>query len=102
MPNVDTTKLRIQTPQDIRPAAVYFRNTVLALADLRIACTENIAGREPMRDAEGSLLATSVFGWDTSSVQWWKDPRFILKTPAAEACRRNVSTLPAGTHATTS
>ncbi|MFC3421517.1 helix-turn-helix transcriptional regulator [Rhizorhabdus histidinilytica] len=84
---IDIPKVRIASVEDIRPAAIHFRDKVRELVGLRIAATDNIAARLPMRDAEGELLATTVFGWSEEADCWWADPRFALRTPLAEACR---------------
>jgi LuxR family quorum-sensing system transcriptional regulator CciR len=86
-PTVEAGRIWIEEPFDISRAATFFRNVVAQMADLRVAATHNIAGRVPMRDAEGNLLATTIFGWNQSRDQWWEDRRFALRTPIAEACR---------------
>jgi DNA-binding CsgD family transcriptional regulator len=84
---VDIGRIRIASAADVRPAAAYFRDFAARLANLRIAASHNIAARAPMRDEEGELLATGVFGWDPEGSQRWDDSRFGLRAPVAEACR---------------
>ncbi|ABQ68357.1 regulatory protein, LuxR [Rhizorhabdus wittichii RW1] len=77
----------IRSPADIRPAAIHVRDVAARIANLRVAATDNIAARVPMRDEEGEVLATTVFAWDPDGAQWWQDVRFGLRAPVAEACR---------------
>jgi LuxR family quorum-sensing system transcriptional regulator CciR len=79
--------IRIASVGEIRRAAFYFSDTMMQLARLRIAATDNIAARVPMLDGAGALLATTAFGWDRSTSQWWANPSFALRTPHVEACR---------------
>ena len=85
--DMDIARIRIASAADIGTAATYFRDRIHALARLRIAATDNLAARIPMRDGDNRLLATTVFGWNENSDCWWADPRFALRTPLAEACR---------------
>lgn len=77
----------IQTPADVRPAAIHLRDVAARIANLRVATSDNIAARVPMRDEEGEVLATTIFGWEPDGAQWWQDVRFGLRAPVAEACR---------------
>lgn len=83
----DLGTIYIGSPADIRPAALYFRDVARRIANLRVAAADNIAAQVPMRDEDGKVLATSVFGWDPDNSQWWDDARFGLKAPGAEGCR---------------
>lgn len=77
----------IGSPADIRPAACLLRDMAANLANLRVAASDNIAAQAPMRDGDGELLATTIFGWEADGAQWWQDVRFGLRAPVAEACR---------------
>jgi DNA-binding CsgD family transcriptional regulator len=58
------------------------------LFDCRVATCHNIAERQSMRDADGELLATAVFGWtDDEGDRWWRSPRLALDSPLPTACR---------------
>jgi LuxR family quorum-sensing system transcriptional regulator CciR len=76
----------IAAPDDIRPAAVSLRDFAWRRGGFRVAACHNIASKRPMTDAEGELLATSVFGW-TSSDPWWCSPLLALSSPLPAACR---------------
>lgn len=72
---------------DIRPAAEALRDIGKDMGDLRVAIGANIASRMPVCDAEGEILANSVFGWPESKEQWWKKPLLALSSPLTFACR---------------
>lgn len=80
-------RLRIGTPEDIRPAAMLLRDTVNRLCGLRTAVCHNISSSQPMRDAEGAVLASSVFGFAEESEAWWLHPHLALNSPLTAACR---------------
>lgn len=84
---IEVENVSIRALSDVRPAAEYLRDAALSLGNLRVAASDNIAARVPMRDEEGEILATAVFGWDPDGWQWWHDVRFGLRAPVAEACR---------------
>lgn len=80
--------VRITSPAEVRPAAEAFAGLVSDLGAYRIAACHNIAVKEPMVDAEGNILATTVFGWTSEqSDRWWKSPRLALDSPLPTACR---------------
>lgn len=78
---------RITDLAHIRPAAVALRDTVAQLCGLRTAICHNIAVQEPMRDADGAVLAGEVFGFTDAEARWWQFPQFALSSPLANACR---------------
>jgi LuxR family transcriptional regulator, quorum-sensing system regulator CciR len=64
MDNPGTGRRADRRAGDVRAAAEYLRAAVeRRLGDWRVAACSNIATARPMRDAEGAVLATSVFGW---------------------------------------
>ncbi|HEX7782287.1 MAG TPA: LuxR C-terminal-related transcriptional regulator [Sphingobium sp.] len=77
----------IATPADIRPAAEALRDIARDIGNFRVAACANIASKMPMCDAEGNILAHSIFGWPTSKEQWWKKPLLALSSPLPFACR---------------
>lgn len=89
MPEIfDLNRLRISSPADVRPAAEALREAAEALFDWRVCTCHNIATKQPMRDADGEVLATSVFGWgDTEEDRWWAVPQLALHSPLPTACR---------------
>jgi DNA-binding CsgD family transcriptional regulator len=88
MPETNLTRVRIECPEDVRPAAENLQAIVRDLSGLRVAICHNIAVKQPMRDAEGNILATSVFGWThEENDRWWRTPRLALESPLPTACR---------------
>lgn len=77
----------IATPADILPAAQALRDIAMEIGNFRVAACANIASKMPMRDADGNVLAYSVFGWPSSKEQWWKKPLLALTSPLPFACR---------------
>jgi LuxR family transcriptional regulator, quorum-sensing system regulator CciR len=80
-------RLSIRSLDDIRPAAEALHQAVLSLAALRTAPCANIASKEPMVDAAGSVLAADVFGWTGPGTRWWENSRIALTSPMVIACR---------------
>lgn len=88
MHELNLDSVRITSPAEVRPAALRLREIVRDLVDLRVALCHNIAIKDPMLDAEGAVLATSVFGWTGAEVdRWWRSPRFALHSPLPLVCR---------------
>lgn len=77
----------IASAADIRPAADALRDIAKELGNFRVAACANIASKTPMCDADGDILASSVFGWPASKEQWWKKPLLALSSPLTYACR---------------
>jgi DNA-binding CsgD family transcriptional regulator len=78
--------VRIASVQDIAPAAMSLRDFAWERGALRVAASHNIASRAAMTDAEGNILALTVFGW-TEEDGWWRMPQLALHSPLAGACR---------------
>lgn len=78
--------VRIQRREDVRPAAIAFREAANEMFPCRIAATHNIAVKQPMVDDTGAILATEVFGW-TAEDRWWRTPQLALASPLPAACR---------------
>jgi len=72
---------------DIRSAAEALRDIARECGNFRVAACANIASKTPMCDADGEVLASSVFGWPASKDQWWKKPLLALSSPLTFACR---------------
>lgn len=80
--------VRITTPADVRAAAIAFRDIVQNMLACRMAITHDIGSKKMMRDADGKLLATEVFGWtDSKEDRWWRTPDLALNSPLPIACR---------------
>ncbi|MFA7440635.1 MAG: LuxR C-terminal-related transcriptional regulator [Sphingomonadaceae bacterium] len=77
----------IKSPADIRSAAEALRDIAHELGNFRVAACANIASRMPMCDADGNVLAQTVFGWPASKEQWWKRPMLALSSPLPSICR---------------
>jgi len=77
----------IRSAADIRPAAEALRDIARELGNFRVAACANIASKTPMCDADGAVLASSIFGWPGSKDQWWKKPLLALSSPLTFACR---------------
>ncbi len=87
VPESALTPIRVSDLAGIRPAAVALRNAVTALCGLRTAICHNIAVQDPMRDAEGVVLASDVFGFQDADARWWQFPQLALSSPLTSACR---------------
>ena len=81
--------VRVGTTDGILTAARNLRAAVeRRLGDWRVATCSNIASGRPMRDGDGQVLATTVFGWtDSAEDGWWQKPRLALDSPLPAACR---------------
>lgn len=71
----------------IRPAAEALRDAVMNLCGLRTAVCHDIAVPQPMRDADGAVLASDVFGFVGEDARWWQFPQLALSSPLTSACR---------------
>lgn len=78
---------RVTELAHIRPAAEALRDAVTQLCGLRTAICHNIAVQDPMRDADGAVLASEVFGFTDAEARWWQFPQLALSSPLASACR---------------
>lgn len=83
----DLETVSIREPGDIRPAAEALHGVAQALGNYWIVAADNIASKAPMADAEGNILAATVFGGTAAQTLWWKDTRLALHSPLAKACR---------------
>ena len=78
--------VRVERASGIRPAAEALRDAVQAIAGLHVDVTDNIASSAPMRDAQGAVLASEVFGTPGEG-GWWTKPQLALTSPLPMACR---------------
>lgn len=80
--------VRIVKREDVRQAAERLRDIVRELLGFRVAICHDITVKQPMLDAKGNVLATSVFGWTNDPAdRWWRTPRLALDSPLPTACR---------------
>ena len=82
--NIDA--VRITTPGKIRAAAQALHEIAIAHG-MRVAPAHDIADKRTPVDAEGNILATSVFGWSNDERVWWRNSRIALDSPLTTACR---------------
>lgn len=80
-------KIRIDSADSIKTSAKNFRDIVDSLCGLKIAASHNIARQNTPIDKDGKLLATTVFGWETTKSDWWKTESLSLNSPIITACR---------------
>ena len=76
----------IRCVEDIHGAAVVLRNFA-ASHGLRAALCDDIASKETMVDADGTVLAADLFGWLGDGERWWEDHRLALHSPLPRSCR---------------
>ena len=76
----------IRSIDDIHAAAVAMQ-AFAASHGLRAALCDDIASKEPMVDADGSVLAAETFGWLADGERWWENHRLALSSPLPRACR---------------
>src|SRR5688500_9717292 len=80
--------VRISDVGDIRRAAEALAAIARDLGGMQCAPAHDIADKRTPVDAEGSILARDVFGWDTGDERvWWKNSRIALDSPITSACR---------------
>lgn len=83
----DLDTVSIRESADIRVAAEAMHAVAQRLGNYWIVATDNIASKAPMADAEGNILAATVFALPAAQAMWWKDTRLALHSPLAKACR---------------
>jgi len=76
----------VRRAEDIRDAALGIRDFA-AQYGLRAALCANIASREGIRDADGSVLAADLFGWRADGERWWEDRSLALHALLPRSCR---------------
>jgi DNA-binding CsgD family transcriptional regulator len=87
-PAVTIEQVRISSPGEVAEAARNLRDLASDLFHCRTAACHSIAVKELMRDGDGHLLATKVFGWtDEEDDRWWRTPNLALASPLTTACR---------------
>lgn len=79
--------VRFSEAGGIGRAAEHLRDAVMDLCGLRTAVTHNVASREPMRDGNGAVLASEIFGFRGQESRWWEVPQLALSSPMVHACR---------------
>ncbi|MEM9310775.1 MAG: LuxR C-terminal-related transcriptional regulator [Pseudomonadota bacterium] len=54
---------------------------------MQVAVCDDISSKEPMVDADGTILNADVFRWLDDGARWWEDHRLALHSPLPRACR---------------
>jgi LuxR family transcriptional regulator, quorum-sensing system regulator CciR len=79
-------KIRIVTAEDIQPSAKALADIAKA-EGMRVAPAHDIADKRTPVDADGNVLANTVFGWSDDEKAWWRNTRIALESPITLACR---------------
>lgn len=79
-------QVTVRCVEDIRDAAEAL-NTIALERGLRVCTCDDISSKEPMVDADGTILNADVFGWLEEGKRWWEDHRLALRSPLPRACR---------------
>ncbi|MGB3722690.1 MAG: LuxR C-terminal-related transcriptional regulator [Pacificimonas sp.] len=81
-------KVSVRSPGDVRPAAkALHKEFGRRLPGWWFAPIANIASKAPMIDADGEVLALSIFGFSEETEQAWEESRIALHSPLHRACR---------------
>lgn len=79
-------KVTVRSVEDIYDAAVVMQ---AAAEDrgMRVAICDDISSKEPLTDADGTVINAEVFGWILDGDRWWEDHRLALNAPFPQSCR---------------
>jgi LuxR family transcriptional regulator, quorum-sensing system regulator CciR len=83
----DNNAVRVAGPDDVRRAAEALHSLAITTANMRAAPSHNIADKVTPVDADGTILAHDVFGWEDKAQAWWKNTRIALSSPLTAGCR---------------
>ena len=79
-------QVTIRCMEDIHDAALTLAR-VAKERGLQVALCDDISSKEPMVDAEGTILNADIFRWLDDGSRWWEDHRLALHSPLPRACR---------------
>jgi DNA-binding CsgD family transcriptional regulator len=79
-------QVTITCPEGIHDAAVALAR-VAQERGMQVAVCDDISSKEPMVDAEGTILNADIFRWLDDGARWWEDHRLALHSPLPRACR---------------
>jgi len=79
-------RVTVRSVDDILDAAQFLRD-FSHQNGLRVALCADVADESPMADAEGHIIADTVFGWNEIGDRWWAQRHLALQSPLANACR---------------
>ncbi|MBB6123996.1 helix-turn-helix transcriptional regulator [Sphingobium subterraneum] len=82
--NIDA--VRVTSPGQIKPAAEALHRIAMHYG-MRVAPAHDLADKRTPVDADGNMLATTVFGWTNDDRVWWRNSRIALDSPLTAACR---------------
>jgi len=76
----------VSSMEDVHDAAVKIKE-IADQCGFRIALCDDISSRDPMVDAEGTVLSADIFGWLNDGERWWEEHCLALHSPVVRACR---------------
>lgn len=79
-------QVTITCSEDIHDAAVNLAR-IAQERGMQVAVCDDISSKEPMVDAEGTILNADIFRWLDDGARWWEDHRLALHSPLPRACR---------------
>jgi len=79
-------QVTITCPEDIHDAAVNLARMAKERG-MQVAVCDDISSKEPMMDADGTILNADIFRWLEEGSRWWEDHRLALHSPLPRACR---------------
>ena len=79
-------QVTIRCVEDIHDAAIALARFAQERG-LQVALCEDISSKEPMVDAEGTILNADIFRWLDDGARWGEDHRLALHSPLPRACR---------------
>lgn len=79
-------KVTITCPEDIHEAAESLAR-IAKERGMQVAVCDDISSKEPMVDADGTILNADIFCWLDEGARWWEDHRLALHSPLPRACR---------------
>jgi DNA-binding CsgD family transcriptional regulator len=79
-------KVTVRDAEDIHKAAVALNDSSIELG-FKPAISADIASKNQIIDADGSIINADIFGWVDDGQRWWEDSRLALKSFLPRACR---------------
>ncbi len=79
-------QVTIRSIEDVHDAALAVQK-IAEERGLRVSMCDDISSKEPMVDAEGTIVNADIFGWLADGERWWEDHRLALHSPLPRACR---------------
>lgn len=88
IPLIDSVvrSVTVRCIDDIYPAAMALK-TLAEERGLQVCTCDDISSKEPMVDADGTVINADLFGWIEDGRRWWEDHRLALHSPLPRACR---------------